>query len=351
MARKMLGNLDMTHLQIINLRIHQIAGDLGGPVEGEIWYNSTTHLLKWYNGTANIDPLARANHSGSQTASTISDFAATAQGYRLDQFAAPNTDLSINSHKLTNVTDPSGAQDAATKNYVDGVVQGFSWKQLPVRAATTANGTLATAFANGQVIDGITLATNDRILIKNQTNGQDNGIYVVQASGAPVRATDADTTAELRNATVWVSLGTANADTAWDQTAEITTVGTTVQTWAQVGGGSSYTAGNGLQLIGSQFSVLPDPTPADLIATGTGLKTDTTKVAHIFSSATIGDGSTTSIVVTHNLGTRSVLVQVFATASTYDEIWCEVQRTSTNTVTLIFAVAPTTNQYTCVVHG
>lgn len=351
MARKMLGNIDMTHLQIINLRLHQIAGDLSTPLEGEVWYNSSTHLTKWYNGTANIDPLARANHSGSQTASTISDFDTQVRTSTLNQMTAPSADLSINSHKLTNVTDPTGAQDGATKNYVDSVVQGFSWKQLPVRAATTANGTLATAFANGSVVDGVTLATGDRILLKNQTAGAENGIYTVNASGAPTRALDADTTAELRNATVWVSLGTANADTAWDQTAEVTTVNTTAQTWAQVGGGSSYTAGSGLQLIGSQFSVLPDPTPADIVATGTGLKTDATKIPHIFTSATIGDGSTTSIVVTHNLGTRAVNVRVWLTASTYDEVDVEIQHTSTNTVTLIFAVAPATNQYSCVILG
>jgi hypothetical protein len=79
-----------------------------------------------------------------------------------------------------------------------------------VRVATTANGTLASAFDNGSTIDGLVLATNDRILIKNQTDATVNGIYVVQASGAPVRATDADTGAELLGATVFVRVGTVN---------------------------------------------------------------------------------------------------------------------------------------------
>jgi hypothetical protein len=257
----------------------------------------------------------------------------------------------MGTQRITNVVDPTGAQDAATKNYVDAAVQGFAWKQLPVKAATTAAGTLTTSFVNGSVIDGITLATGDRILIKNQAAPAENGIYTVNASGAPTRATDADTTAELRNATVWVSQGTANADTAWDQTAEVTTVGTTGQTWAQVGGGSGYTAGNGLTLTGNSFAVTPDPTPADIIASGTGIKTDPAKVAHIYSIATIGDGSSTSIVVTHNLGTKSVIVEVFANASTFDRVECDVQHTSTSTITLVFAVAPTASQYTCVVHG
>src|SRR5688500_16412125 len=73
--------------------------------------------------------------------------------------------------------------------------------KVEVRAATTANGTLASAFDNGSVIDGVTLATGNRILIKDQTAGAENGIYVVQASGAPVRATDADSASGLLGAT------------------------------------------------------------------------------------------------------------------------------------------------------
>jgi hypothetical protein len=70
------------------------------------------------------------------------------------------------------------APQAAVKSYIDGKVAGLSWKQA-VRAATTANGTLATAYANGQAIDGVTLATGDRILVKNQTTASENGIYIV----------------------------------------------------------------------------------------------------------------------------------------------------------------------------
>jgi hypothetical protein len=352
MARKFLTKIDMTHLEILNLRIHQIAGDLGSPLEGELWYNSSTHLMKWYNGTGTIDPLARANHSGTQLAATVSDLASTVQAYRLDQFAVPTADINLNTHKLTNVVDPTGAQDAATKNYVDGVVQGFSWKQLPVRVATTAAGTLTTSFVNGSTIDGVALVTGDRILIKNQAAGTENGIYTVNASGAPTRAVDADTGAELVNATVWVSQGTTQSDTAWTQTANAPiTIGTTALVFAQVGGGSSYSAGNGLQLVGSVFSVLPDPTPADLVATGTGLKTDATKVAHIYTRATIGDGAATSIVVTHNLGTKMVIAEVWDNGGTFDRVECDVQHTSTTTITLIFATAPATNAYSVVVHG
>lgn len=97
---------------------------------------------------------------------------------------------------------------------VDAKLNLLSWK-TKVRAATTANGTLASAYANGSAIDGVTLVTGDRILIKNQTTTTENGIYVVAASGAPTRATDADTGTELVNASVVVSEGTTLADTLW----------------------------------------------------------------------------------------------------------------------------------------
>ena len=93
-----------------------------------------------------------------------------------------------------------------------------------VRVATTANGTLATAYANGQTVDGVTLATNDRILLKDQTTGSENGIYEVQATGAPQRAPGYDTGENVANRTVWVKEGTTNAGRQFVQRND-TTVG------------------------------------------------------------------------------------------------------------------------------
>ena len=122
------------------------------------------------------------------------------------------------------VADPSSAQDAATKLYVDNLVQGLSYKN-EVRVATTANGALATVYENGDVIDGITLATGDRILIKNQTTQSENGIYTVNASGAPTRAVDADSSTDLNNATVFITDGTVGSGLQYTQTTKNPTVG------------------------------------------------------------------------------------------------------------------------------
>jgi hypothetical protein len=107
---------------------------------------------------------------------------------------------------------------------------------LKARVATTANGTLATAFANGQTIDGIVLATNDLVLLKNQSAGAENGLYVVQASGAPVRSVDFDEAQEVvGGVTIAVQEGTVNADTKWMLTNDgAIVVGTTALVFAEV---------------------------------------------------------------------------------------------------------------------
>jgi hypothetical protein len=142
-----------------------------------------------------------------------------------------DTDATLAANSNTKV-----ASQAAVKAYTDALVAGLSWKQA-VRVATTGAGTLASDFENGDTVDGVTLATGDRILIKNQAAPTENGIYVVAASGAPTRATDANSGAELVNASCYVSEGTANADTQWTCTTNATiTIGATNIVFAQITG-------------------------------------------------------------------------------------------------------------------
>jgi hypothetical protein len=140
---------------------------------------------------------------------------------------------------------PSLTTHAVNKGYVDGLLNGLSWKDS-VRVATTTAGTLATSFENGDVIDGITLATNDRILIKNQAAPAENGIYIVNASGAPTRATDMDAWSEVPATAVFVEVGTTNADTGWVCTSDAGgTLGTTAITFVKFTSASGVIDGSG----------------------------------------------------------------------------------------------------------
>jgi hypothetical protein len=149
------------------------------------------------------------------------------------------------------ITRRTTAQEIAdlARSYVDAQLAKIASRK--VRVASTAGITLATGCENGDTIDGVTLATGDRVLLKNQTSGAENGIWVVAASGSPTRATDADSSAELVNASVWVAEGTANADTLWTCTTNAPiTVGTTALTFTQfVAGG--YSDENARDAIGA----------------------------------------------------------------------------------------------------
>lgn len=267
---------------------------------------------------------------------------------KLHDFALATASVDLNNQKITNLTDPTDPQDAANKRYVDAAVVGIDWK-ASVRAATVTAGTLATSFANGQVIDGVTLATGNRILIKDQATGSENGIYTVNATGAPTRATDADTAAEITASfAVFVEEGTANADSGYTLTNNGTvTVGTTALVFTQFTGLGQITAGNGLTKTANTLDVVAG---LGIVANANDVAVDTAVVVRKYAVA-IGDGTATSITVTHNLNTRDVTVGVYDAASTYDEVMCDIQHTTVNTVTLLFSVAPTAGQYRAVVHG
>lgn len=232
-----------------------------GATKAKVTYNAKGLITAGADLTAGDIPTL--------TASKISDFATQVQTSRLDQMAAPTADLSINSKKLINVADPANAQDAATKYYVDSVVQGFIPRDA-VDAATTASITLSAV----QTIDGVTGAVGKRILVKNQTDAAQNGIYL-QATGAWTRSTDMDAWSEFRGASVFVQGGTVNGSTGWCCTAPQTgTLNTTAVTWTQTSAPGSYTNGTGLTLSGTQFSISTSYTGQSSITTlgtiGTG---------------------------------------------------------------------------------
>ena len=157
---------------------------------------------------------------------------------------------SMGNHKLTNLAAPVSANDAARLVDIQNASAGISAKE-PVRAATTVNVTLSGA----QTVDGVSLVAGDRVLVKAQTTGSENGIYVV-AAGAWTRATDSNTSALMKSGTYcFVTEGILNADSGWILSTDGTiTLGSTALSFVQFSGAGTITAGDGLQKSGSTLS-------------------------------------------------------------------------------------------------
>ena len=218
---------------------------------------------------------------------------------------------------LTTVTvtqDPTASLQLATKQYVDAVAQGLDPKASCV-AATTANITLS----GTQTIDGVALIAGDRCLVKDQTLSQNNGIYLV-ASGAWTRATDMDSWLEVPGAFTFIEQGTLYADTGWVCTSNAGgTLGTTPITWVQFAGVGSYTAGVGLTLTGTQFSITNTAVTAASYGSATQVGTftvnaqgqltlagNTTVTPAVGSITGLGTGVATALAV--NVGSAGAFV-------------------------------------------
>ena len=214
--------------------------------------------------------------------------------------------VDVNSSRISNLTDPTQDQDAATKSYVDNVVNGLDVKES-VQVATTANlastynngaGTL-TASSNGALsIDGVTVSTNDRVLVKNQTDTKQNGIYVVTATGdgsnpfVLTRAGDADAASEITGGTfTFVEQGTANSENGFVFTHDGTpTLGTTAITVTQFSGAGQITAGAALTKTGNQLDVAVDDSTIEVSSDALQIKTTYPGQASITTLGTITTG-------------------------------------------------------------
>ena len=208
----------------------------------------------------------------------ISDFDTGVRTNRLDQLTAPTASVSLNSQTITNLADPVNTQDAATKGFVEATSQGLDVKDS-VKVATTANITISTALNSGDSIDGVTLADNDRVLVKDQSTASQNGIYIVGSS--PARSSDLAAGTDAAGMFTFVEQGTVNADNGFVCTSNkgSAVVGTNSLTFAQFSGAGQVTAGDGLDKSGNTLSV-------DLKANG-GLVIESTEIAIDLAASSI----------------------------------------------------------------
>jgi len=253
---------------------------------------TTNHVLAGAASGSAAAPTFRALVSDdipSLAHTKISDFDTGVRTNTLNQMAVPTGSVSFNSQNITNLADPVNTQDAATKGFVEATSQGLDVKDSCV-AATTANITISTALNNGDTLDGVTLSTNDRVLVKDQSTASQNGIYVVGSS--PARAADLATGANAAGFFTFVEKGTVNADNGFVCTSDSgsAVVGTNNLTIAQFSGAGQITAGDGLDKSGNTLSV-------DLKSNG-GLVIESTEVAvdlgasSITGTLAISDGGT-----------------------------------------------------------
>ena len=257
------------------------------------------------------------------------------------------TDLDLQSvSKVINVPTPTAAGDAVPKSYVDSAVEGLAWKDS-ARVGTQSNINLSSP---GATIDGVTMASQDRVLVRNQSTQSQNGIYVWNGSAvAMTRSLDASTFAELEQAIITVEEGT-DAGTTWRQTeinGVIDTNNVIFSSFAAAAPAASETTA-GIAEIATQAEVDAGTDDARII---TPLKLASWSGRIRKYAASFGDGSATSYVITHNFNTRDVTVVVFPNSGTYDNVEVDVGRTSVNEVTLVFATAPASNAYRVVVIG
>jgi hypothetical protein len=248
--------------------------------------------------------------------------------------------------RILNLPNPTDAQEAATRAYVDSLVEGLAWKD-EVRVATASNINLSSP---GATIDGVTMNTSDRVLVKTQTTASQNGIYIWNGASTPMtRSADASTGGELKQAVVTVAEGTS-AGASFRQSEIDITLDTDDVIWGNFGAISpdATETVKGILELATQAET---DTGTDDQRAITPLKLATWSGRTRKATANIGDGAATSYVLTHNFNTYDVLVDVFYNSSTRGSILVDMERTSVNAVTLVFSSAPTSNQFRVVVMG
>jgi hypothetical protein len=441
---KFLVPVDLTKQELQNARIQNLAAAPSAPVVGQEYYDTAlAHLYVW-NGSAweqasgvtatggggtvtsvglSLPAIftvtgSPVTASGTLTAALASEAANTvlagptgsagvptfrtlvaADVPRLDLLGAPTAPLSLNNQRITNLASPTAATDAASKSYVDATVQGLDQKptaQVATTAALPANtyangtggiGATLTATANGALtVDGYTPAVGDRILVKNEVAGANNGLYDVTQVGSGAtpyiltRNVYMDAPAEFPGAFIPVEdAGTTNANSLWLCTNTVApTVGTTAITFTQLNKGTDLQPGTGITITGNTVAIsatyvgqasittLGTVTTGTWQATaiavaygGTGAATAPAARANLGAvgkyTATIGDAAATTITITqatHGLATNGSMHAECFDATTGVKVYPDITINNTNgSVSFSFTSPPAANAYRIVILG
>lgn len=248
--------------------------------------------------------------------------------------------------RVVNLLPGVADHEPATMAQLNAQISGMKWKNS-VRVSTQSNLSLA---APGATIDGITMASGDRVLVRAQTTASQNGIYIWTGAATPMtRSADADAFNELEGASTTVEEGT-NAGIQYRQSQVNGTIDTNDIVWVTMGSAAPNASEStaGLIEIATQAEVNTGTddqralTPAKLRAA--------TWFAEKFT-AQFGDGSATQYDIVHSLNTRDIIAQIRQTNSPYELVNATIQALDANTARVIVAAAPTSNQYTISIIG
>lgn len=366
-ARRFASNIDLLGFALVRAMVDPVTSDptgLGSGDAGRLWFRSDVPTLKVWSGTTAWDIFSRSNQTGTQTASTISDFAAAVEALKWEDMVAPSTAVNMNSQQFSSLATATASGQAIEyaqfNTALANLKSGLDFKSTEATVVATSNITIS---APGATISGHSMATGDTMLLTAQSTATQNGLYTWNgASTAATRTPDASTTGSIFSGTMVAvgDAGTTDPGTVWMQTAVGTgtngaiTIGTDSMTWIQPFTATTYSQGNGISISGSTISAVPN---TGVTVGGSGIGADFSLVSQyqesIVPTSSTGKWTISGAVGTYNHALSTyvpdVTIRVYTSPpSGYtqgDEIDMYVCATDQNNVQITFPAAPASNNW------